>query len=145
MTLRFIEDTTEPEPWDAPTWWRPVFEDVHRIMRATPYRDDRANVWAPLYTNGDCQQKVCAALETLYRCGVPLSAMRGYVGGCKMPDRTYDWHACLVVRVTSGKLVGSFALDHLQIGMRWLFWLADEGIHVNMAPAMRAVADGKEG
>lgn len=113
MTLRFIEDTTEPEVWRAPMQrWRDVLVAVHTIMRVAPWRDDHANDWTPDFTR-DCQGKVSAAMQTLWLAGFPLSCMRGYVGGTTVDGKTYDWHAVLVVRVRVGFL-DDILLDHLR-------------------------------
>lgn len=131
-----------PLAWDGAGNWRLVLENVHRLMRFTGYRDERKDAWEPArFDDGDCQQKVTAAMLTLRLAGIPFGSMRAYVGGAKLEGKVYDWHAALIVRVQS-PLVGvkDFALDHLQTGLRHLDWMMEGGLYRSMKPAMRIEA-----
>lgn len=141
MTLRFIEDTTEPEPWDAPKS-KLMLEmiAVHAMMRTAKYRNDYADDWTPDW-NRDCQGKTSAALIELHHWGVPLSAMRGYAGGAAIKKKgKYLSHAALVVRVTAEEPLNhiDYVLDHCQVGVRSMLWMTSNGLYRKMQPAMRA-------
>ena len=143
MTLTFIDCLPNDIPiaW-TPTYpaWREVMVATHILMKKTPWVNDGRDQWGAKFDWKDCQHKVGAALTTLAMCGVPLYAMRGYVGGRLLAaQRKWYAHAILVIAI-AGANGGLVVLDHEEDGLRSLAWCNGCGHYHSMKPGMKAEA-----